>query len=177
MLFATNTALAWSIFSPASFEDCVLENMKGVSSDSAAASIRLACRKKFPLNEPQTSVPSARVGYPRVDLWERPHTKLFDNIKVGTSKYNQYNAYEIQVTNKTNINIIGLYIGVPGSKNSNTCPLEKSGYAEIYECSVEIRPNTTSTAFCTMPRVAFCISGIKADYVSDVDKFFRDVAR
>jgi hypothetical protein len=178
MLFGANTANAWSIFGPATFEDCVLENMKGVSSDAAAASIRVACRKKFPQNEPQPSAPSTRSGYPRIDSWEKPYPKkIFDNIKLGTSKYNQYNAYELQVTNKTNINIVGLYIGVPAASNSSTCPSEKSGYTEIYECSVEISPNTTKTAFCSMPKATFCISGVMAAWEPDVDKFFRDIFR
>ena len=33
---------------PNSYDDCVLESMKGVSSDVAAAAIRKACRAKFP---------------------------------------------------------------------------------------------------------------------------------
>jgi hypothetical protein len=151
--------------------------MKGVSSDSAAASIRLACRKKFPQKEVQPS-PSTntRYGYPRVDIWDKPYnSKIFPNIKVGTSTYNKYNAYEIPITNKTNINITGIYIGVPANKN--ICSFEKSDYTEIYECSVEINPNTTKTAFCSMPRANFCIAGIKAAFEADVDKFFRDIAQ
>jgi hypothetical protein len=34
---------------PANYEDCILESMKGVSSDDAARLIREACRDKFPV--------------------------------------------------------------------------------------------------------------------------------
>ena len=176
-LSLASTANAWSIFGPSNFEDCVLANMKGVSSDTAASSIRLACRKKFPQKEEQSSPKtSTRSGYPRVDVWDKPYnSKIFSNIKLGAAKYNQYNAYEIPITNKTNINITGIYIGVPANKN--TCATEKVDYIEIYECSVDIYPNTTKTAFCSMPRTSFCISGIKAAYEADVDKFFKDIAQ
>lgn len=41
---------------PGNYDDCILENMKGVSSDVAARNIRRACRKKFPAPEQQTIV-------------------------------------------------------------------------------------------------------------------------
>lgn len=177
IFFLANTANAWTLFGPKNFEDCVLGNMKGVSSDTAAGAIRSACRKKFPQESVQSSpTTNSRSGYPRVDIWDKPYnSKIFSNIKIGSTKYNQYNSYEILVTNKTNINITGIYIGVPANKN--TCSIEKSDYIEIYECSVDINPNTTKTAFCQMPRTTICISGIKAAFETDVDKFFRDIAQ
>lgn len=38
----------WYIFTPHNFEDCVLSNMKGATSESAANNIRAACKAKFP---------------------------------------------------------------------------------------------------------------------------------
>jgi hypothetical protein len=35
-------------FGPNSYEDCILESMKGVSSDRAATAIKQACKSKFP---------------------------------------------------------------------------------------------------------------------------------
>ena len=32
---------------PESYEDCIVENMKGINSDVAAYSIRAACKEKF----------------------------------------------------------------------------------------------------------------------------------
>jgi len=36
-------------FGPSTYEECVLENIKGVSSNGAALAVRLACNKQFPL--------------------------------------------------------------------------------------------------------------------------------
>ena len=37
------------IFGPSTYEECILENMKGVQSDVAARQIARACRQQFPL--------------------------------------------------------------------------------------------------------------------------------
>ena len=48
MVLLTGSAQAgW--FGPSTYEECVLENMKGVSSNAAALAIADACRAKFPL--------------------------------------------------------------------------------------------------------------------------------
>ena len=39
-------------FGPSNFEECILDGMKGVASDSAAYAIAYACRSKFPLPPP-----------------------------------------------------------------------------------------------------------------------------
>jgi hypothetical protein len=61
-------------FGPNNYEDCVLENMKGVTSNVAAVAIENACLKKFPLEKDQrlncrsiplgkgTSWPLSRIG-------------------------------------------------------------------------------------------------------------------
>ncbi len=47
LLGAFSSAYA-GIFGPSSFDDCVLESMKGVTSDIAARAIYQSCREKFP---------------------------------------------------------------------------------------------------------------------------------
>ena len=47
-LLTSNYSYAWSLLGPSTLEDCILENMKGVTSDDAALAIRVACMKKFP---------------------------------------------------------------------------------------------------------------------------------
>lgn len=46
MLLSANTH-AWSLFGPKTYEECILQNMKGVTSDSAATQIQVACAVKF----------------------------------------------------------------------------------------------------------------------------------
>jgi hypothetical protein len=43
---------AWSLFGPKNFDECVLENMKGVTSDEAAIQIMGACSRKFSKKKP-----------------------------------------------------------------------------------------------------------------------------
>lgn len=40
-------------FGPSNFDECILGNMKGVTSDLAAKSVARACRDKFPAQEPR----------------------------------------------------------------------------------------------------------------------------
>jgi hypothetical protein len=48
--------------SPATFDDCILQNMKGATSDVAAASIRSSCMAKFP--KPVERAPAFRALTP-----------------------------------------------------------------------------------------------------------------
>lgn len=47
MAFAGSVQAGW-LFGPDNYDDCVLESMKGVTSDKAASFIRTSCRNKFP---------------------------------------------------------------------------------------------------------------------------------
>lgn len=44
----TLTANAWSLFGPKDYDGCILESMKGVTSDLAARNIQRSCMEKFP---------------------------------------------------------------------------------------------------------------------------------
>lgn len=45
---ALSFTLAACTKKPESYEDCIVENMKGINSDVAAYSIKAACKAKFP---------------------------------------------------------------------------------------------------------------------------------
>lgn len=65
-----NLVLA-GLFGPSSYEDCILESMKNVQSDRAAASIQRACRKKFPKKKvPQKKVIKKKVTKKGMDPQE-----------------------------------------------------------------------------------------------------------
>jgi len=42
-----SVAMAWSLFGPKTYEECVLQNMKGTTSDAAAKHIESACNDKY----------------------------------------------------------------------------------------------------------------------------------
>ena len=53
ILIFNKPSFAWSLFGPKDFDECVLQNMKGVTSDTAAQSIKLSCYSQFPQKEPE----------------------------------------------------------------------------------------------------------------------------
>ena len=46
LIFLVTHAFAWDLFGTQTYEDCIFENMKNVTSDVAAATIRNACQNK-----------------------------------------------------------------------------------------------------------------------------------
>lgn len=50
LLFPISSSAGW--FGPSTFEECLLDNMKGVTSNDAALAIAFACRSQFPLPKP-----------------------------------------------------------------------------------------------------------------------------
>jgi hypothetical protein len=173
------SANAWSPFGPNNYDDCIIKNMKGVTSDRAANLIRHSCRQKFPLpNQVETQVQATRYGFPRLDIWDKPYNnKVFGNVTISKTKINSHGGLEMTITNKNDFSLNGLYIGITADKKSSKCPLEKVDYIEIHECQVDIYPNTTKSAICKNPSGMWCVVGLKADFQTDLDKFFRDVAK
>lgn len=47
LLISLNISYAWSLFGPSNYEECILQNMKGTTSDVAAELIADACTDKF----------------------------------------------------------------------------------------------------------------------------------
>lgn len=47
LLMVSTNVFAFSLFGPKNYDECILENMKGVTSDNAAIQIRRACRSQF----------------------------------------------------------------------------------------------------------------------------------
>ncbi len=47
ILLVSTNVFAFSLFGPKNYDECILDNMKGVTSDTAAVQIVVACRKQF----------------------------------------------------------------------------------------------------------------------------------
>ena len=47
--------ITWHSFEPSNYDECILDSMKGVTNDVAAAAIRQSCRQKFPDDKPKQS--------------------------------------------------------------------------------------------------------------------------
>lgn len=74
-------AVAWLQREPKSFDECILQNMKGVTSDRAATFIRLACKEKFPNKQNQL------FGEPYVPPQPIPFERLHPSLKVLSGKF------------------------------------------------------------------------------------------
>lgn len=57
MLVSGATMAGW--FGPSNYDECLLDNMKGVASNTAAVAIAQACRSKFPLPPPPPPKPKS----------------------------------------------------------------------------------------------------------------------
>jgi len=177
VLTACYSAQAWNPFGPNNYDDCIIQNMKGVTSDTAAAAIRYSCYQKFPDKKSKdNSQQNLRAGTPRINVWDKPYNaQIFTNITTSRPKFNSYGSMEISVTNKNQFNVSGIYIGVTSDKKPGKCSMEKNDYIEILECNGDINSNTTKTLFCPSPQGSWCVVGFKGEFQLDVDKFFKEI--
>jgi len=169
------SAHSWNLFGPNNFNDCIIENMKGVTSDSAAASIRMACRQKFP--EKKDTPPKfdlSRAGTPRVDVWDKDYPAIsFSNITHGRFQTTPYGNHFLPITNKNNYDLSGVYLGIIAKKNQKFCSRDKSDYSEIIECNGDVSANTTKNVSCGRVEGHWCLVGFKGAYHDNVDTFFK----
>src|SRR5690242_16083174 len=63
-VFSTEAASGW--FGPSNYDECILDGMKGVTSDVAAKAIIYACRNKFPNTGAVTAGASHKMAWPEV---------------------------------------------------------------------------------------------------------------
>ncbi len=47
LLMVSNSSFAWSVFGPKDYDECILQNMKGVNTDVGAKLINKSCSEKF----------------------------------------------------------------------------------------------------------------------------------
>ena len=163
-------------FGPSNFQDCVLEGMKGVSSDQAANAITAVCRQKFPhtpteAEKQAAKEPAKRYGTPRINLWDgNAGINIVNRVKIGT-----WSGSSISVTNRNSFTLNGIYVGVPSASKEKTCATSADSYREIHFCSGSAGPNLTGKFNCkeVPASVSFCLTGVMGAYESDLDEFFR----
>ena len=80
IFFGPEHSVVKAFAAPSTYEDCILENMKGVVAESAARLIAEACRAKFP---PPGHAPPCLNGQTVCKPWERDWAKG-DGIPIGT---------------------------------------------------------------------------------------------
>ena len=192
LIFSSN--LYAGIFGPSSYEECLLNNMKGVQSDAAAQAIVQACRIKFPLT-PTKQEPVAE--YPKnytfngLDIESNGMTIFNNKIPInkvqldhigenygGGIKSDNFLYYDsIHVTNRNSFPVNNILIGV--IKSGNKCLWDSKNYSEFYECEGSVGSMKSSEYRCFVPNAEktnrkYCIIGftVKA-YPSDIQKFIK----
>lgn len=153
------------LFGPSNYEECVLENMKGIQSNTAAGAIMQVCRKKFP----QKVESNTAGGNPRIDLWDGGNSPTLLNKVDLISRNNS----SVTVTNKNTFALAGIYVGITSNK-PNSCPTAKEDYKEIYYCNGSISSNTTGKVDCSSAPTnkTICLVGLLGEYQSNVESFF-----
>jgi hypothetical protein len=168
MMFGCSLPAVAGLFGPSNYEECVLENMKGIQSNTAAGAVMQACRKKFP----QKIESNTAGGNPRIDLWDGGYGPMLLNKVDLISR----NGNSVTVTNKNTFALAGIYVGITSSK-PNSCPTAKEDYKEIYYCNGSILSNTTGRVDCSNApsNKTICLVGLLGEYQSDVQGFFMRI--
>lgn len=163
------------LFGPSNYEECVLENMKGVVSDQAARQIAHACYEKFSKYEPQ---PRTEVVQPQ--KIDEPHhygfssigqsrpslNNLIANLNITSSvieqtgtKYGQYKSHDyghvlkLTITNRNSFAISYIKIGLPKKASKSYSWDDASDYSEFYECPAPIEPMQSFVVNCDVPNI------------------------
>lgn len=161
----------WNPFGPKNYDDCILENMKGVNNAYAAASVRNACRAKFPAIE-DSSKNQIRSGYPRINIWDTPYNStLFDKIEIINGVGDEY-RFNLTITNTSSIDLTSVYIGIPRVRTGK-CERAENFYQQIYQCEGKASSSTTSNFYCTKFTGSYCLVGFTGTFQSDLDNYFR----
>ncbi len=135
-VFSSNVYSGW--FGGGSFDDCILESMKGVTNNFAARQIRRSCRNKFPV---ESSTPTSHVV----------STKEQSNI-TGTAGFAPSGYFKGSLYNgNTDIHITEITIVISVSDG-------KLKDIKEYSTTVYISPKSTSS---------FSFGAIKGDHKSD----------
>lgn len=95
LLMVTNSCFAWSLFGPKTYDECVLENMKGVNSDTAARLVANSCREKFKVKEVDNFLKNNWILYYKDD----EKSNYYDNSSI-TKNSNVVTVDEITDFNK-----------------------------------------------------------------------------
>ena len=119
---ASSANLLERIFGPKeyeNFEECILDRMEGVSSDTAASNIRNACRTLFPR---QPSAPLGLAVTPRV-----ARISLGDNPVSEWVSFDR-STYRVTVRNSADFRLTQVNIFYTSPNSSDRCPTDFQDY-------------------------------------------------
>ena len=169
-MFLFSLTASAGFFGPSTYEECILENMKGINNEVAAYSVRNACANKFPATEEKPSAqPLNPPNYYRIDASRGARGReLVNNLAV----LNNYQG-GIQIMNKNSFTITGILVGglAKGVKN---CPTSEKDFQAIHWCGGVVGSNQTGRVTCNDYIGTFCITGFQTDWLAEPEKFFKE---
>lgn len=160
-------ANAWPLLGPSSYEECVLEAMRGVQSDAAAAIINRTCLEKFP--KAKEKKPKRIPSECRVNIWDgEPAAKMLEKVEHGG-----FLGSLLSITNKNSISLSGIYLGVLKDKKGKSCSTSYKDYSQFYSCKGTVSGWMTGYFSCIpAPQQAWCVVGLATGIQDDCLDFY-----
>jgi len=184
--FAFSPAIAWSLFGPSTYDECILDKLDSAMSDTQVAIIMNACQSMFPskkIEKKATEAPPQKIDYESCGL-DPDHWKtrmLFPMDYFGSVTYEilerlkntTYDATKntIGFQNKNDFGISAVKIGFT---SSSKCPRKAEDYAYSTICQsistdIGVPQNTYGTLQCGLlpleaARLSLCHIGYSPVY-------------
>lgn len=124
------------IFGPRTYEDCILEGVKGAKTDDAVTAIYFACEKKYPSKEklnPDELVVCGENKFgknERTAISEIPPSEKFGSVSIVSSKWDGKGNLVVKIQNNYPFALQSARIsGSLGSSKNDPIAYECSGYA------------------------------------------------
>jgi hypothetical protein len=150
LFFFHQYAYSWSLFGAKNYDECILENMKNVKTDSAANAVAYACASKFPSELPTDKPKKLRCNGKEIDPNEFSEVQFPVPNDFGTLKivklawepiyqYSNQNIFKTYIQHSYPFSIKGFYLQGYTAKNVEDV---------AYWCGGDIAPNAVGTAIC-----------------------------
>lgn len=147
-LFALTTISRAGVFGPSSYEDCILDSMKGVTSDDAARLVQLACREKFPVSygaTPLTADELSKVELSEAQLGNRVPAAQYSAAAVKKIEESGFNTLSFTARNVSDsLTVTSLTIRVQD---------DVGGTSREYTLACHIKPQASARLDVELPPI------------------------
>ena len=173
----------WSPFGPSTYEDCILQGTRGMTSDDGVALVRSACESKFnnkdtsgnPFSDALTfaktsllkscNIPDDATSHSAFSVSMLPKLQEAAN-KIEKRKIDGFIEQEFSFQNKNKFSISSVALGFT-SKDGGNCPTETSDYDAVFICTGFVGSGTYGTMQCPKKMYefsndhSFCVAALQ----------------
>ena len=133
LFFSTQSSA--QLWGPKNYEDCVLQGMKGISSDHAARVVQIACLEKFPKKEiptPQKKTAKCSVSNNtcRLRLFNGTLSCRLKDERMSNTDLHSFTSYlngvrvVVEVSNKMSSDAVSMWTVANGASINEACGIE-----------------------------------------------------